>query len=88
LLNQAFFKRILIGGDSEVLGATLTPIYAALASWRPQLGKPGGHEAHRATLPTSQEVQKENPDPISQGQGSLVEPMVETVGIEPTSAIA
>jgi len=32
--------------------------------------------------------ERENPDPLLRGQGSHVEPMVETVGIEPTSAIA
>jgi hypothetical protein len=31
LLNQAYFKRLLIGDDNEVVGATLTPVYAALA---------------------------------------------------------
>jgi site-specific DNA recombinase len=31
LLNQAFFKRILIGEDNEVLGTTLTPVYDAVA---------------------------------------------------------
>ena len=34
LLNQAFFKRILIGEDSQVIGTTLTPVYAALGAWR------------------------------------------------------
>jgi site-specific DNA recombinase len=39
LLNQTFFKRLLIGEDSQVLGATLTPVYAALSGWKPGLGR-------------------------------------------------
>jgi hypothetical protein len=40
ILNQTFFKRLLIGEESEVLGATLTPVYAAVAEWNPDLGQP------------------------------------------------
>jgi site-specific DNA recombinase len=81
LLNQALFKRILVGEEGQVLGATLTPIYAALAAWEPDLGTPH-------TPPAHQGPQRKNPDPDFQGQGSYVKPMVETVGIEPTSMIA
>ncbi len=35
MLNQAFFKRILISEDGAVLGPTFTPVYDALAAWRP-----------------------------------------------------
>lgn len=81
LLNQALFKRILVGEEGQVLGATLTPIYAALAAWEPDLGTPYTPATHRSP-------QRKNPNPDFQGQGSYVEPMVETVGIEPTSMIA
>jgi site-specific DNA recombinase len=77
LLNQTFFKRILIGEDTEVLGTTLTPVYAALAAWEEDLGQPRARKSRNA-----------NPDPDFRGQGLHVEPMVETAGIEPASAVA
>jgi hypothetical protein len=40
ILNQAFFKQLFIGEDGEVLGATLTAPYAAVAAWDPGLGRP------------------------------------------------
>ena len=71
LLNQALFKRILVGEQGQILGTSLTPVYAALAAWQPDLG-----------------LQRKNPDPDFRGQGSYVEPMVETAGIEPASMTA
>ncbi len=84
LLNQAFFKRILVGENNEVVGATLTPVYAALAAWEENLGQPAPKTARRG----ARGPERENPSPLLQGQGLHVEPMVETVGIEPTSAVA
>jgi len=80
LLNQTFFERILVGEDSEVLGTTLTPVYAALGAWKEDLGQPAPQKARRS--------KSANPDPVLRGQGLHVEPMVETPGIEPGSAIA
>ncbi len=80
LLNQTFFKRLLVGEDSEVVGSTLTPVYAALSAWEPGFGQPT-----EAALP---EAETRNPEAVSRRRGLHVEPMVETVGIEPTSAIA
>jgi site-specific DNA recombinase len=78
LLNQTFFKRILVGEQGQVLGTSLTPVYAALSGWEPRLGAPEAAKVRKNA----------NPGPISSDQGLNVEPMVETVGIEPTSAIA
>jgi site-specific DNA recombinase len=80
LLNQTFFTRLLVGEDSEVVGSTLTPIYAALSAWEPGFGQP--------TEPTAAEPETRNPEAVSRRRGLHVELMVETVGIEPTSAIA
>jgi hypothetical protein len=77
LLNQAFFTRILIGEDSEVLGASLTPVYAALATWwEPTLGTPAPQKARKAPTAASEEAESANPDPVFRGQGSHVKPMV------------
>jgi hypothetical protein len=48
LLNQTSFKRLLIGEDSEVLGTTLTPVYAALSDWEPKLGQPRPKKSTKA----------------------------------------
>ncbi len=97
IFNQTFFKRILVGEDSEVLGVTLTPAYAAVAvGWEPGFGQPAPRPAQaarnggRGSVPAGldREASRENPDPFSRGQGLLLTQMVETVGIEPTSAIA
>jgi site-specific DNA recombinase len=40
LMNRAIFERIEIGPDAEITGTTLTPIYAALSAWQPNLGQP------------------------------------------------
>jgi hypothetical protein len=73
LLNQTFFTRILVGEDGRIENAELTPVYGALAAWEPSLGKPGagGRSA--------------NPDPVSRGQGSHNDEMVELTGLEPRS---
>ena len=76
LLNQTFFTQILVDDDSTITGTQLTPVYAALTPWEPRLGQP-------ARRPEST-----NPGHIPSGRGSNYEPMVETVGIEPTSVIA
>jgi site-specific DNA recombinase len=39
MMNRAIFARIEIGPDAEITGTTLTPIYAALAAWQPNLGQ-------------------------------------------------
>ncbi len=40
LLNRAIFEHIEIGPDAEITGSTLTPVYAALSAWKPDLGQP------------------------------------------------
>ena len=91
LLNQAFFKRILIGEDSEVLGTSLTPVYDALAAWHDPLGQPRPLEAAPkpvpgAAAPESQGHEGANPDPLPRGQGLLLKPMVELGGLEPPTS--
>jgi site-specific DNA recombinase len=93
ILNQAFFKRILIGEDNQVVGVTLTPAYAAVAAWHEPFGQPvarsrrtgdGGREDAQA----AREDEKANPEPFSRDRGLPFVQMVETAGIEPASAIA
>ena len=40
LMNRAIFARIEIGPEAEITGTTLTPTYAALSAWQPNLGQP------------------------------------------------
>jgi site-specific DNA recombinase len=83
LLNQTFFKRILVGENGTIEGTQLTTVYAALATWEPRLGKP----RHLTALPApANGSSKKNPDPVFQGQGSHNDFMVELVGIEPTTS--
>ena len=65
LLNQAFFKRILVGENNEVVGATLTPVYAALAAWggEPRTARPKDRAARRTGARTRK------PQPPSSGPG-------------------
>ncbi len=74
LLNQTFFTRILVGEEGRIESAELTPVYGALTAWEPSLGKPrpGGRSA--------------NPDPVSRGQGSHNDKLVEPTGIEPVTS--
>jgi hypothetical protein len=81
LLNQTFFKRILVGEDSTIEGTELTTVYAALATWEPSLGKP----RHLTALPSPTKANKKNPDPVFQGQGSHNAVMVELAGLEPAT---
>ena len=45
IMNRAIFDRIEIGPDAEITGTTLTPIYAALSAWQPNLGRPAASQA-------------------------------------------
>jgi len=49
ILNQAFFKRLEIGEEKQVVRVVLTPRYAAVALWGPKFGRPKatGPEADR-----------------------------------------
>lgn len=73
LLNQTFFKRILVGEDSTIKSTELTTVYAALATWEPRLSKP----RHLTALPSPAKApNKKNPDPVFRGQGSHNDVMV------------
>ena len=86
LLNQTFFKRILVGDDGEIQSAELTPVYAALATWEPALGKlRAGRIAHPAAE-GRRGARNANPDPVFRGQGSHNVKMVEPTGIEPVTS--
>ncbi len=67
LLNQTFFKRILVGEEGTIAGTELTTVYAALATWEPSLGKP-------------RHLSKKNPDPIFRGRGSHNDALVGETG--------
>ncbi len=93
ILNQAFFKRILVGEDAQIVGVTLTPTYAAVAAWEPTLGQPQdageeGVEARQTAAMAAQEGESTNPGPFSRDQGLHFVKLVETAGIEPASAVA
>jgi len=79
LLNQTFFARILIGDEGTIEGSELTPVYAALSGWQRELGKP----RHLRPVPTPKGGRRANPDPVSRGQGSNYDSLVEPSGIEP-----
>ena len=84
LLNQTFFKRILVGDEGTIESAELTPVYAALSTWEPRLGK---NQRHLKAVPRPTEGgQKANPDPVSRGQGLHNGQMVEPAGIEPATS--
>lgn len=53
-------------------GTTLTPVYAALSGWEPNLGQPQPKKPTKA-----RGAETKNPGPSSLGRGLLVEPMVE-----------
>jgi site-specific DNA recombinase len=78
LLNQTFFKRILVEDDGEIQSAELTPVYAALAPWEPALGKLQARKTARPAAEGRQGARNANPDTVFRGQGShndiLVEP--------------
>ncbi len=88
LLNQTFFKRILVGEEGKIEDVELTPVYAALAAWEPNLGRPAPTKT--CTAKTAQRTCKRasctNPDPILRGQGLYKTSMVELVGLEPTTS--
>ena len=85
LLNQAFFDRILVGEEGEITGAELAPVYAAMAGWEPRLGQPTAS----AAVPSRAGGGRESANPgLSVDRGLHFVKLVETVGIEPTSAIA
>jgi site-specific DNA recombinase len=72
ILNQAFFQAIYIGQDSEVVGTTLTPTYAAVAAWSPDLGRPrpiGRHRDGRAHEARGRQGTKHKPRPPFSGPG-------------------
>jgi site-specific DNA recombinase len=93
ILNQIFFKRILVGEDAEILGVSLTPAYAAVAAWQPSFGQPRPtlREGRRTVQEAGTAVQgaeSTNPGPLLRDQGLNFLQMVETAGIEPASADA
>jgi hypothetical protein len=65
LLNQTFFKRILVGENGTIEGAELTTVYVALANWEPSLGKP----RHLTALPSPVKgSNKRTPTPFSRAR--------------------
>jgi site-specific DNA recombinase len=85
LLNQTFFKRILIGEEGGVQSTELTPIYAALATWEPSLGRLRARKA-RPAAKGRRGAHKANPDPVSRGQGLHNVKLVELEGLEPSTS--
>jgi site-specific DNA recombinase len=83
LLNQTFFTRILVGEEGTIDSTELTPVYAALSAWEPRLGKPRRHL--KAVPSPAKGPRSANPDPVSRGQGSHNDSLVELVGLEPTT---
>lgn len=77
LLNQTFFKRILVGEEGTIDSAQLTPVYSALSAWEPSLGAP---KAGRWAAKAVPEGRSANPDPVSRGQGSHNNELVDQGG--------
>jgi site-specific DNA recombinase len=92
LLNQTFFKRILVGEEGKIEDVELTPVYAALAAWEPDLGRPAPTKprptktAQRPAKRPHKGASRTNPDPILRGQGLYKTSMVEPDGIEPSTS--
>ena len=84
LLNQTFFTRIMVGEEGKIDSAQLTPVYAALSAWEPRLGKPGRHL--KAVPSPAKGPKSANPDPVSRGQGSHNNSLVELAGLEPATS--
>jgi hypothetical protein len=82
LLNQTFFKRILVGEGGEIQSAELRPIYAALTTWEPALGQIQARPATKG----AEGSRNANPDPDFQGQGSHNAILVELEGLEPSTS--
>jgi hypothetical protein len=86
LLNQTFFKRILVGDEGKIQSAELTPVYAALATWEPALGKLRAQRIAQPAAEGRQGARNANPGPVFRDQGSHNVKMVELVGLEPTTS--
>jgi site-specific DNA recombinase len=86
LLNQTFFKRILIGDDGEIQSTELTPIYAALTTWEPALGQIQARKVAQPAAKGRRGARNANPDPDFRGQGSHNAILVGETGLEPTTA--
>jgi site-specific DNA recombinase len=84
LLNQTFFTRILVGESGQVVGVSLTPVYAALSAWHEPLGQP--QPAMAGQKPRPKGPASANPDPFSRGQGLNFDSMVELGGLEPPTS--
>jgi hypothetical protein len=82
LLNQTFFKRILVGDDGEIHSAELTPIYAALTTWEPALGQIHARKTAHPATKGRRGTRNANPDPDFRGQGSHNAILVEPTRIE------
>jgi site-specific DNA recombinase len=86
LLNQTFFTRILVGEEGTIQGSELTPVYAALSAWEPRLGTPRLRTAPARPARGGRAARSANPDPVSRGQGSHNDSLVEPAGIEPATS--
>jgi site-specific DNA recombinase len=87
LLNQTFFKRILVGEDSQITGTTLTPVYEALSAWHEPLGQPRPRRCPSGAKGRQRRGrQAANPSRLSDGQGLPLNPMVELAGLEPATS--
>lgn len=49
ILNRAIFEHIEVGEEGQITGTALTPAYAALAAWKPSLGRPRRHQQGTGT---------------------------------------
>jgi site-specific DNA recombinase len=70
IMNRAIFERIEIGPEAEITGTTLTPVYAALSAWQPDLGQPAASQPKgREMLGTASF--RPNPAPVHYSHGAL-----------------
>jgi site-specific DNA recombinase len=50
ILNRAIFQHIEVGEDGQITGTAMTPVYAALAAWKPTLGHPQARQKGGTTV--------------------------------------
>jgi site-specific DNA recombinase len=57
VMNKTFFERIEVGADGDITDIRLTPVYRALKTWHPGLGRPPGRLSSPARVrPSSRPV--------------------------------
>jgi hypothetical protein len=70
----------------DIESTELTPVYAALATWEPALGKLRARLIAQPAAEGRRGARNANPDPVFRGQGSHNDNLVELEGLEPSTS--